>query len=469
MVNLRKIDELKNELYNLIEYAYLADSRPWIIGYSGGKDSTTVCQLVFETLIKMKKEKKLKLHKPVYIVSSDTMVENPLVLDYLTKSSRQIAEAAEKLGLPIYTKIVRPKIEDTFWTNVIGKGYPTPKSIGYRWCTDRLKIKPSTEFIMEQIEENGEVLILLGVRKAESKARKERIESREIFGRLTNPHDVIPNAYVFNVIKDLSTDDVWRILLSNNGISPWGTDNYELYSLYKDSNSGECPFTITSTKQSPNTPSCGNSRFGCWVCTVVKEDKSLKGFIESGEEWLIPLAEFRDWLLEIRDNPKYRDWKRRDGKVYYKRDTNELGYGPFTLEARRLILQRLLEIQKDMNLELITVDELKKIDEIWDNEGDLSKRMLVDTYYEVIRQRLPWDQYKKPLFEKNVINELKSKCKDFKIPFELISKLILSTERNKYYTYKHIMSEEFEKILTQDWLHFKEIEEMKNDYKQTRS
>ncbi|MCB1193045.1 MAG: hypothetical protein H7A23_12965 [Leptospiraceae bacterium] len=32
----------------------------------------------------------------------------------------------------------------------------------------------------------------------------------------------------------------------------------------------ECPLVIDDT-----TPSCGNSRLGCWTCTVIDQDKSM--------------------------------------------------------------------------------------------------------------------------------------------------------------------------------------------------
>lgn len=58
-------------------------------------------------------------------------------------------------------------------------------------------------------------------------------------------------------------------------------------SLYADADSGECPFA--GIHAGGQTQSCGNSRFGCWVCTVVKEDKSLNGFIRSGHRELFHL------------------------------------------------------------------------------------------------------------------------------------------------------------------------------------
>ena len=43
-----------------------------------------------------------------------------------------------------------------------------------------------------------------------------------------------------------------------------------------------------------------------------------------------------------------------------------------------------------MNYELITIDELKAIDEIWDDELDLSRRTLVELYEKLTGDKLPW-------------------------------------------------------------------------------
>ena len=55
---------------------YRHDKRPWLIGYSGGKDSTAVVELVYKMLLELSPEQR---KKKVYIVSSDTLIENPLI------------------------------------------------------------------------------------------------------------------------------------------------------------------------------------------------------------------------------------------------------------------------------------------------------------------------------------------------------------------------------------------------------
>lgn len=533
-----------NDVIEEMKLVYKNDNRPWIIGYSGGKDSTVVVQLAFTMLESLSPKER---HKPIYVVSSDTLIENPIVLGYLKEASQLINEGAKAKGLPLYSEMVHPDYNNTFWTNIIGKGLPTPTSIRFRWCTERLKIKPSNTFIENKVKENGEVIVLLGVRKAESIARKTRIENRQIDGYLLTPHGSLQNTYVYNPIVDFTTDDVWKTLLSNNGRNPWGGDNNELFALYAGSDAGECPFTITKNEKGEvDSPSCGNSRFGCWICTVVNEDKSLTGFIKNGEDWLQPLLDFREWLLSIRDKHEYRQQYRRDGNHYYKKlylediplsdyltldkshifideknneyidlriskddndsdkrkstdkekvflellpmsnndkykldeskifdkDTrpyiNVVGYGPFNFYGRQEILKELLKTQNIMkqyvDFDLITIEELEQIDKIWDNEEDLTRRKLVDIYYEITGEKLPWHDFKKPIFDDTTLATIKEFNSKFNLSDHLINKLLIETNKSKHYTNKTVLDKSISKVLNQKYLHKSIIEEIENDY-----
>ena len=533
-----------NDVIEEMKVVYKNDNRPWIIGYSGGKDSTVVVQLAFTMLESLAPEERTK---PIYIVSSDTLIENPIVLGYLKDASNLINIGAKTKKLPLYAEMVHPDYDNSYWTNIIGKGLPTPTSIRFRWCTERLKIKPSNTFIENKVKENGEVIVLLGVRKAESIARKTRIENRQIDGYLLTPHGSLQNTYVYNPIVDFTTDDVWKTLLSNNGRNPWGGDNNELFALYAGSDAGECPFTITKNEKGEvDSPSCGNSRFGCWICTVVNEDKSLTGFIKNGEDWLQPLLDFREWLLSIRDKHEYRQQYRRDGNHYYKKlylediplsddlmldkshifvdeennkyidlriskddndsakrkstnkekvflellpmsndnkykldeskifdkDTrpyiNVVGYGPFNFYGRQEILKELLKTQNIMkqyvDFDLITIEELEQIDKIWDNEEDLTRRKLVDIYYEITGEKLPWHNFKKPIFDDTTLATIKEFNSKFNLSDHLINKLLIETNKSKHYTNKTVLDKSISKVLNQKYLHKSIIEEIENDY-----
>ena len=142
------------ELIDEIRFVYQSDNRPWVIGYSGGKDSTTVVELVYKMLLSLPEEER---KKNVYIVSSDTLIENPLIKIYLNKMNEALGKAAKHDGLPMISKMVTPPSNNSFWANVIGRGFPTPRMNGtFRWCTDRLKINPSADYIRRVIQDEGQ-------------------------------------------------------------------------------------------------------------------------------------------------------------------------------------------------------------------------------------------------------------------------------------------------------------------------
>ena len=430
---------------------YRHDKRPWLIGYSGGKDSTLLCCLVMEMLQRLTPYQR---HKTVYIVSSDTMVENPIVKNYMHRMSSMIDAAGRELK--VKADIIYPEVADTFWSRVIGLGYPTPEAPGFRWCTERLKIHPMNKYTLNTIKTNGQVVLLLGVRKAESTYRANNIRSREIEGKILVPHTDIEGAYVYNPLTEIPNELVWEFLLKGDSRTPWGSDNKYLFSLYQGENLGEEQSVIGEIDKD-KIPVTGHSRFGCWICTMVKEDKSLKAFIDRGETWLEPLRDFRNWLIQLRSTPSARETKRRNGQMYKKAD-GEFGLGPFTMESRVEILRRLLQLEVDYNFELITTEELKYIDKTWDDEGDLSRRTLVDLYYEIKGKHLPWDDYKVPVFSEEVIDEIKKQCEENSVEFELISKLIVEIEANKNYTKGSRVTKAFDRIINQGWLHFETIQ-----------
>lgn len=332
---------------------YLSDNRPWVIAYSGGKDSTLVFQLVYEMIQSLPPEKL----KPVHLVASDTKVEAPNIADYVENNLKTIANNAEKSGLDIKVHLVRPEIENSFWINIIGKGYPPPNR-WFRWCTTKLKIKPVRKAIEQITKSYGSVVLLLGTRLAESSNRSRQMKARDYNSKGMNPHHEIPNALVMQPIANWTTEEVWDYLYTNNP-APWGGTHDEMLSLYRQANSGECPVIMDL-----ETPACGGNRFGCWTCTVVKEDKSMKGFINSGDEWMMPLQEFRQKLKDWREDESLRHKYKRDGRP---------GLGPFNSSTRQIILQNLLEVEKKVDRQLISDEELIAIQEIWKNEFDALK------------------------------------------------------------------------------------------------
>ncbi len=341
-----------NATKSVLKENFIKDKRPWVVAFSGGKDSTVVVQLVYELLLSLPHHER----KQIYVILSDTKVESPIIEQYINKIVHTIQISARNQNLPLEVKIVQPAPNDQFWFNLIGKGYPSPTRT-FRWCTDKLKIKPTQDTMNMITDKHGSCVLLLGTRKSESQNRQRTMESRPVNSRGMFPHDYIPNTLVFSPIAEWTNDEVWTYLNKHNP-PPWESDHNELLSLYTQAHGGDCEF-ITNTDQ----PSCGSSRFGCWVCTVVNDDKSMKGFIDTGEEWLKPLYDFRQYLKDIRECPEKRSSFRRNGTY---------GPGPFTSDTRKEILEKLLQIEASVGVELISSDEIINIQKQWDNDFDIA-------------------------------------------------------------------------------------------------
>jgi len=218
----KRIDKVIDEIID--QYAYADTSeRPWIIGFSGGKDSTVLLTLVWIALKKIREmPTPFQLRRPIHVVCNDTLVENPIISSYVDDVLDKIDASARDQNLPIFVKKTAPKLEETYWINVLGKGYPVPNN-SFRWCTDKLKIKPTSNFLHEQIDEKGEAIVLLGTRYEESAARERSMRKHEIKGNRLSKHQASINTYVYAPIKDLMLEEVWYII--NTFPSPWGFDN----------------------------------------------------------------------------------------------------------------------------------------------------------------------------------------------------------------------------------------------------
>ena len=383
MANLTK-DEIRSVI-EVIKELYQEDKIPWICGYSGGKDSTAVVQLVWYALREIPLEKR---NKTVHVISTDTLVESPVVAIWASESLEKMKAKAEEEGLPIVPHRLTPTVNNRFWVNLIGRGYPYPRR-NFRWCTDRLKIDTSNRFIKSILDAESEAIMVLGTRKAESAARKANLESYEKkrYRAHLSPNGSFPNSYVFTPIENWSNDNVWQYLLQVK--NPWGHSNKDLMAMYSGASAdGECPLVLDNS-----TPSCGNSRFGCWVCTLVSEDKSMAAMIQNDEEksWMLPMLEFRNKIAADREEDrKRRDFRRKDGRLTWH--NQQLVHGPYTKAAREALLRELLRVEKLVHeigpeeireVPLISKEELRFIRQIWLDEKHEFDDALPRIYEEV--------------------------------------------------------------------------------------
>ena len=278
-------EEIKPSLRQL----YLQDERPWLVGFSGGKDSTMLAALIFDVILSVPEGQR---KKEVSVVCTDTRVEIPAIAEMIEGTLDRMRWCSQSNGLNIEAHLLKPIYEESFWVNIIGRGYPPPNRT-FRWCTQRMKIDPVNEFVKQRMGHWGEAILHLGARRAESSTRAQTMAGRQSRNGL-NRHPDLPRVWVSNPIQYLSTEEVWAYLLQNP--NPWGGDNRPLYKLYASASNGECPIQIDTS-----TPSCGASRFGCWTCTVVERDKASEGLLASGDERMERLIEFREKLQFFRD------------------------------------------------------------------------------------------------------------------------------------------------------------------------
>ncbi|MBD5167546.1 MAG: DNA phosphorothioation system sulfurtransferase DndC [Helicobacter sp.] len=340
---------------------FLSSNRIWIVAFSGGKDSTCVLQLVYEMLVSLPAHQR----RQTYAIASNTLVEAPHVDKFLRSVIDSINAHARQNHIPFEVLQVKPSLKDDFWVNLIGKGYPSPTRT-FRWCTDRLKITPAKEEVAKITRKFGSSLLILGTRKAESSNRKKSMEKRALNEDGYSQHHDFPDTLTYSPIAEWSTDEVWAHLSTHK--PKWEKDHSELFALYAKASGEECQF-ITDLSQS----SCGGSRFGCWVCTVVNEDKSLQGFIESGEENLKLLNDFRNYIKDLREDSNARADYKRDGRAVYKVG----GLGPFLSHIRIEILRKLLHLEREFmqngGQELIADRQILGIQEQWDKDFDFNK------------------------------------------------------------------------------------------------
>lgn len=437
-----------NDLVTQTQRLYLADGVPWVVGYSGGKDSTAVLQVVWLALAALPARQRTK---PVHVISTDTLVENPVVAAWVTHSLNVMKESAASQGLPISPHRLTPAVTDTFWVNLIGRGYPAPRP-KFRWCTERLKIKPSNTFIRDMVRSHGEAILVLGTRKAESSGRSHRmteLESRRVRD-LLSPNESLPNCLVYSPIENWSNDDVWTFLMQRP--NPWGYSNKELLTMYQGASpDGECPLVVDAS-----TPSCGDSRFGCWTCTLVDQDKSMSAMIQNDEEkeWMLPLLELRN-DLDIADDRDLRDFRRMNGSVQLFHDRPIPG--PYTQEARELWLRQLLEAQVWIRengpayvrtLELVTLDELEEIRRLW----VVDKHEFEDHLPRIYEQALGEPYPGRPLDEHlplgpEMVDVLRKVVDGDRLHFELVRELLDIEQRHRAQARRAGLFDSLEKAL----------------------
>jgi DNA sulfur modification protein DndC len=184
------------DIKDALSQLYVVDDRPWLVGFSGGKDSTMLASLIFDAVLSIPATQR---KKPVSVLCTDTRVEIPAIVEMVEGTLARMHKFSQQNDLRIEVNLLRPPPEQSFWVNVIGRGYPPPNRT-FRWCTQRLKIDPVTVFVNQRLGHWSEAILHLGARRAESSSRAQTMAGREVRNSL-HRHPDLPRVWVSNRIS----------------------------------------------------------------------------------------------------------------------------------------------------------------------------------------------------------------------------------------------------------------------------
>lgn len=373
-----------------------------IIGFSGGKDSSFLLEMLCEMIEELPKEQRTN---KIHIICSDTGVETPEMTAYQYRCIDSLRTYAAKSSLPFEVHMVRPPIKSRFFYKLLGRGTNVPVgNVRNRWCTSHLKLLPMQKKLQKLIskmpidlgnlKDEHDVYLWLGVRNEESSRRKRSIQDLELSASsYFAKHPDTPRIMYFHPIKFLPSDEVFFELMSREQLR-YGIRTEELTIQYGEEML-ECGIK-TSEGDIGAACSSNGARSGCWVCPLVTEDKMLKRLISEGQTNYTFLLEWKKLVIAMRNDIRYRTIRPR--KIYNKilkksnktedqinifhlESENEQnlhnysifdrvideGYipGALSIEGRKILLEYLLYIQEQSGYTLIEEDEIKAILDSW--------------------------------------------------------------------------------------------------------
>lgn len=344
--------------------AALRMGHPLAVAYSGGKDSSVLANLALAAALAVKSDG----HRALVIVSHADVgaVENPEIRSLVRSEMQSMARFAAEKGLQLRVRTAQPAQFDSFAVRVIGGRALPAFPDSRRDCTSSWKREPSEKALRALSREVaregwGEPVLMTGVRRDESTVRAGFIARRkEESARLWTDKE---GRLRLSPLLDWTSDDVWGYLgLCRQGAIEAYSSFDEVLRVYQDAGGSSCVIVADAEMQA-NAKPCA-SRFGCWACTAVREDRSLRQMIESDPlryGYMRPLAALRDFIAHTQ-----YDWSRRqyvgrtirNGFITIAADT----YSPAMLAE---LLRYALSAQKATGIEIVSAAQLIAIDARW--------------------------------------------------------------------------------------------------------
>jgi DNA sulfur modification protein DndC len=299
----------------------------WVIAFSGGKDSTTVATLIPQLIA----NGNIEGPESLTILYADTRMELPPLRSAAMGVMKKLSEQG------FTCRVVYPKIEDRFFVYMFGRGVPPPSNT-FRWCTSQIKIEPMMAALAGMREQYGQkFLMLTGVRIGESAARDARISlSCGVNGAECGQgwfQEATPEAVADTLAPILH----WRVCHVWKWLRQWAPMGGYPTERVADSYGGDEAEEV-------------NCRTGCVGCNLASRDAALERLIENPDwKYLTPLMELRPLYAELkRPHNRLRKTVRELTKAGdMVKNPNRMG--PLTMDARRMGLSRILDIQDRIN------------------------------------------------------------------------------------------------------------------------
>lgn len=336
---------------------YGSRHKHWAAAWSWGKDSTALVTLVAQLI----NTGQIPQPETFTVFCADTRME----LTPLWLSAKAIINQLSARGIDV--NVVTAPMDKRFMVYILGRGVPPPNNNTLRWCTRQIKVEPMKAAVAELLNQKDKVLMLTGVRQGESAIRDQRIS----MSCSKDGSECGQGWYQTGLANDrcatLAPLLHWRVC------NVW--DWLKIFAPMKKH--GGWHTTMLADAYGGDEAEEINARTGCIGCPLASKDKALNAVIEL-PEWthLKALKGLKIIYREMRRS-KYRlrqtgGQRRKDGKL----QKNQQRMGPLTIEARKMFLAKILNIQNQVNsearilgrpeIDILNPDEVARIRELHD-------------------------------------------------------------------------------------------------------
>lgn len=324
----------------------------WCISYSGGKDSSATVSFVMWAI----KNNLVPKPEKLYVLYADTGME----LTPLWATADRFLEELRTQGVD--ARRVLPPMDDRFYVYMLGRGVKPPSN-RFRWCTERIKIKPMEAELERVAGDTGKKFLqITGVRQGESAVRDARIAvscSTKDGECGQGWFQAKPSAHIADTLAPLVH---WRQCFVWDWLYFANSDGYMKFLGFEGLEGHRYDYLADIAVAYGGD----EGRTGCIGCNLASRDVALETIVrEPAWAHLSPLMGLKPLYEEITK----AKWRLRKATPDVLKDgslaKNGQRLGPLTMEARAYALDLILDIQQRAGIVLIDSEMEARIRELW--------------------------------------------------------------------------------------------------------